>query len=113
MEAMHLDEKTKAAKSLTTITYALFGASLLVGFTGIVAIIINYIKKDDVAGLWLESHFRWQIRTFWFALLWAVIGFITFFFIVGWFILVANYIWFIYRITKGFLRLNDNLPMDV
>lgn len=105
------DEKTRSARSLTTIIYALYASSLLVGITSIVAIIINYVKKDDVSGTWLESHFRWQIRTFWFGLLWAVIGFITLFIVVGWFVLVANGIWFIYRIVKGFLRLNDNKPM--
>lgn len=105
------DEKTKSAKSLTTIIYALYASSLLLGITIIVAIIVNYIKKDDVAGTWLESHFRWQVRTFWFGLLWAVLGFITVFFVVGWFVLIANGIWFIYRIVKGYLRLNDNKPM--
>lgn len=111
--AVALTEKDKSAKSLTTIIYALYAASLLVGITSIVAIVINYVKKNDVAGSWLESHFRWQIRTFWFGLLWAVIGFVTLFIVVGWFVLVANAIWFIYRIVKGFLRLNDNKPMYV
>lgn len=107
------DEKIKSAKSLTTIIYALYAASVLVGITAIVAIIINYVKKEDVAGTWLESHFRWQISTFWFGLLWAIIGFVALFFVVGGFILVANGIWILYRIIKGFLRLNDNKPMYV
>lgn len=106
-----MDEKIKSAKSLTTIIYALYASSLLLGITSIVAIIVNYVKKEDVAGTWLESHFRWQIRTFWFGLLWAILGFMTFFFVVGWFVLIANGIWLIYRIVKGFLRLNDNKPM--
>ena len=63
-----------SAKTLTTIIYALYGASFLLGFTAIVAIVMNYVKKDDVAGTFLESHFRWQIRTFWFGLLWAALG---------------------------------------
>jgi uncharacterized membrane protein len=104
-------EKTKSAKSLTTIVYALYASSLLLGITAIVAIVVNYVKKDDVAGTWLESHFRWQIRTFWFGLLWAVLGFMTVLLVVGWFVLIANGIWFIYRIVKGYLRLNDNKPM--
>jgi uncharacterized membrane protein len=105
------DEKTKSAKTLTTIIYALYAASLLVGITCLVAIVINYIKKEDVAGSFLESHFRWQIRTFWFSLLWGVIGVITFIVIIGWFVLIADLIWFIYRIAKGWLNLNDNKPM--
>jgi uncharacterized membrane protein len=72
---------------------------------------MNYVKKEDVAGTILESHFRWQIRTFWFGLLWAVLGGATFVLVVGWFILFADLVWFIYRIVKGWLRLNENKPM--
>jgi uncharacterized membrane protein len=106
-------EREKSAKTLTTIIYALYAASYLIGITAIVAIIINYVKKDDVAGTFLESHFRWQIRTFWFGLLWGVLGALTFLLVVGWFVVVADGIWIIYRIVKGWLRLNDNKPMYV
>ncbi|MBC7750916.1 MAG: hypothetical protein H7Z73_04235 [Candidatus Saccharibacteria bacterium] len=105
------DEKLKQAKNLTMIIYGLYAASFIVGITCIVAIIVNFIKKNDVAGTWLESHFRWQIRTFWFSVLWTIIGFITFIIAIGWFILAANCIWFIYRLVKGFINLNDNKPM--
>ena len=100
-----------SAKTLTTVVYALQAASFFVGITAIVAIIINYVKIDDVKGTWLESHFRWQMRTFWFGLLWGVIGAITFILIIGWFILAVDAIWVIYRITKGWLRLNDGKEM--
>jgi uncharacterized membrane protein len=82
-----------------------------VGITAIVAIVMNYVKKDDVAGTFLESHFRWQIRTFWFGLLWGILGCITTVVGVGWLVLAANGIWLIYRIVKGWLRLNDNKAM--
>lgn len=111
MENAATAEAEKSGKTLTTIIYALYAASFLVGITAIVAIIMNYIKKDDVAGTFLESHFRWQIRTFWFGLLWGVIGAITFLIAIGWFVLIANGIWIIYRIVKGWLQLNDNKPM--
>src|SRR5512139_2472994 len=104
-------EIERSAKSVTTLIYALYAASILVGITAIVAIVMNYIKKDDVAGTFLESHFRWQIRTFWFGLLWAVIGAMTAFIPVGFVILFANFCWLIYRIVKGWLNLNDNKPM--
>ena len=106
-----IDAKMKDAKSLTMIIYGLYAASFLVGITCIVAIIVNYIKKDDVADTWLASHYRWQIRTFWFSVLWTVIGFITLIILVGWVILGANCIWFVYRLVKGVLWLNDNKPM--
>lgn len=106
-----MDDHAKSLKNLTTIIYALYAASFLIGISAIVAVIVNYVKKDDVAGTLFESHFRWQIRTFWFALLWSVVGILTFLLEIGWFVLIANAIWVIYRIVKGWLRLNDNLPM--
>lgn len=102
-----------SAKNLTTIIYALYAASFLVGVTAIAAIIMNYLKRDEVAGTFLESHFRWQMRTFWYGLLWSVIGVVTMVVVVGWAILVANGIWIVYRIVKGWLNLNDNKPMYV
>lgn len=111
MEVMATTDAEKSAKTLTMVIYALYAASFLLGITAIVAIVINYVKKGDVAGTFLESHFRWQIRTFWFGLLWGVLGAIASLVIVGWFVLLANLVWIIYRIVKGWLRLNDNRPM--
>ena len=110
-ENIYQDEKFKEAKKLTTIIYALYAASFLVGVTSIFAIIINYIKKDEMAGTVFESHFRWQMRTFWFGLLWAVLGVILAFVIVGFVVLLVDAIWIIYRIAKGWLSLNENKPM--
>ena len=107
------DEKLKKAKTLTMIIYGLYAISFLFIITCIIAIIMNYIKKDDVAGTWLESHFRWQIRTFWFSLLWLIIGTITSIIVIGWAIIAVNCIWFIYRLVKGFLNLSENKPMYV
>jgi uncharacterized membrane protein len=106
-------ETEKSAITLTTVIYALYAASYFVGVTAIVAIVMNYIKNDDVAGTFLESHFLWQIRTFWFGLLWGALGSITALFGIGWVILAANGIWIIYRIVKGWLRLNDGKPMYI
>lgn len=111
MENAAPDVKLQSLKTLTTIIYALYAASFVIGITSIVAIVINYVKRDDVAGTILESHFRWQIRTFWFGILWGVLGGITFLIIIGWFILAADCIWIIYRMVKGWLRLNDDKPM--
>lgn len=104
-------DNIKSAKTLTTIIYALYAASFVIGITAIVAIVMNYVKKEDVAGTFLESHFRWQIRTFWFGLLWGVLGAISLIILVGWLVLAANGVWIIYRIVKGWLRLNDDKPM--
>lgn len=105
------DEKMESLKKLTMVLYALYAFSYFAGITALIGIVINYIKLEEVAGTWLESHFRWQIRTFWFGLLWAVIGIATLFILVGFVILFANCIWIIYRVIKGWLYFNDNKPM--
>ena len=101
----------KNLRTLTTVVYALQAVGFVVQITWVVAIVINYVKLDEAKGTWLESHFRWQIRTFWWGLAWAAIGVITFLIIIGWLILVADAIWLIYRIVKGWLYLNDNKPI--
>jgi uncharacterized membrane protein len=106
-----IDEQSKSARQITLVVYILQAASFFVGLTFIAAVIINYIKKEDVSGTWLESHFRWQIRTFWFSLLWGAIGLITIFVAIGFAVLIADGIWIIYRIIKGWLRMNDGKEM--
>lgn len=99
-------------KVMTTVIYALQAASFIVGVTLFVAIVFNYIKRDDVRGTWLESHFRWQIRTFWYGMLWTGVGIITYLLLIGYVILFANYIWMIYRVAKGWLNLAEGKAMD-
>ncbi|MDZ7592075.1 MAG: hypothetical protein U5L05_15640 [Rubrivivax sp.] len=95
--------------------------SFLFGWPSIIAVIINYVKRGDVRGTWLESHFSWQIRTFWFALLWAVfVGLVSLplsvilvgigTWIAGLFLLG---VWAIYRVARGWMRLNDRQPMPM
>jgi len=120
--------------SYTHIIYALHSLSVLIGLTSavtivggfvfglpsIIAVIMNYARRSDVRGTLLESHFRWQIRTFWFALLWAivilalslplmlvVVGFFT-----AWIGFVLLGIWVIYRIIRGWLALRDQRPVN-
>ncbi len=97
-----------------TIAYVVYALQALAVFTALplfAAIILNYLKKDSVQGTLAESHFRWQIRTFWFSLLWGIVGSVFAFLIFGYGILLINYLWFIYRILKGWLRLNDGMTM--
>ncbi len=68
-------ERLRSLRTLTHVLYALYAAYWLTGgLTVLIAIIINYLKRDDVAGTPYEAHFQWQIRTFWWALLGHVIG---------------------------------------
>jgi uncharacterized membrane protein len=93
--------------------------SFLFGWPSLIAVIINYVRRDDVRGTWLESHFRWQIRTFWFALGAAVVilavGLPTTLVLIGFGILAVGFfllgIWTIYRIARGWLRLSQREAM--
>jgi uncharacterized membrane protein len=96
---------------MTTVVYALQAASFVVGISLVAALIINYVKRDDVQGTWLASHFRWQIRTFWFTLLWLILGVLTWILLIGHFILIAAGIWLVYRIVKGWVFLSERKPM--
>ena len=94
---------------------AMILTAFLTGWPSIIAVILNYVKRGEVRGTWLESHFRWQIRTFWFALLWGsivvVVSLVLAIVLVGvatWFVgLFALGVWAIYRIARGWLRLVD------
>jgi len=107
-------EQIASLKTLGHVTYGLYALSLFgLGITAIVAIVLDYIKLDDARGTWLESHFRWQIRTFWWSIVWAVLGWLTIIILVGWVVWTVACVWFIYRIAKGWLNLNDNKPMPL
>jgi len=121
--------------TLTHVTYGLhalglafgaFGAATIVGtfvfgWPSVLAVILNYVKRDEACGTWLESHLRWQIRTFWFALAWVtlvvVVGVALTLVVIGFAILWIGFfvlgIWATYRIVRGWLALNDGraLPM--
>ena len=109
----------------TQIIYALHALSLvtgilgvatvigafLIGWPSIIAVIMNYIKRSEARGTWLESHFRWQLRTFWSGVIWVLlVGFLTFG--IGLLILwLPLGLWFICRIARGWLALRDKRPM--
>jgi uncharacterized membrane protein len=116
---------------LTHVIYALHALSVVMGFIGsafiitafltgwpsIIAVIINYIKRGDVYGTYLDSHFGWQIRTFWYALLWMTIAVILFMTMIGivlaYIIAVGAGIWILYRIIRGWIALNGGRPMPI
>jgi uncharacterized membrane protein len=120
-----------SAVTIANVVYLLHGFAIVVGLLGtatvvgsfvgsvpsIVAVILNYLKMRDARGTWLESHYRWQIRTFWYALLWVVAAAVLFFTLIGIplsvAILIAVSLWLVYRIARGWLRLVDRKPMYV
>ena len=126
--------RSAALLRITHIVYALhalglaigaFGAasvlgSFLFGWPSIIAVIINYVKRSEVRGTWLESHFSWQIRTFWYALLWAlIVGLVSLPFtliIIGFGMFALGMallgFWAIYRVARGWMRLNAHQAMS-
>jgi uncharacterized membrane protein len=137
MTATPVDRLAQPAPSVRTVAhvvYALHAVSLcigawtaasvvgtfLFGWPSIIAVVLNYVYRGDAAGTWLETHFSWQIRTFWWAFFWSLIiggvsallmlvlvGFATW--AVGFFLLG---VWACIRIARGWLRLRREAPMD-
>ncbi len=107
MQTPVADETIQKTKNVALVVYVLYALSFLWGVTAIAGVIIAYIKHGDVRGTWLESHFAWQIRTFWWGLAWTVVGIVLALVGVGFLILLAVWIWAVYRVVKGWLRLND------
>jgi len=108
-----------ASALIGMLTSAFIATAFLFGVPSIIAVVMNYLRRDDARGTWLESHFSWQLRTFWFALFWVVlvfllslplflvlVGFLTF--PVG--IIIVG-IWVIYRVARGWLKLKDGRPV--
>jgi uncharacterized membrane protein len=91
--------------------------AFLTGWPSIIAVILNYVKRSEARGTWIESHFRWQIRTFWSGLIWVclcglfVIITLGLGLLIAWIPLGLAGIWFIYRIARGWLALKDGRPM--
>jgi uncharacterized membrane protein len=129
--AMNTNAPSGTLFNWTQAIYALHAFSLLAGILGaativgafltgwpsIIAVILNYVKRGEVRGSWLESHFRWQIRTFWFGLLWVglcmlfVVGTFGIGILIAWLPLLVVSVWFVYRIARGWVRLRDGQPM--
>jgi uncharacterized membrane protein len=119
--------------TVTLVAYALFGIAVVLAFVsqgvivtaplvaiaGIVALVLLYVKRDDVRGTWLASHYRWLIRTFWYSLLWAVVGWVVLIvfalvligFALGPLVWLVASIWTAYRIVKGYLLFQDSRPI--
>ncbi|CAB1207652.1 DUF4870 family protein [Acinetobacter bouvetii] len=118
-------------RTLTLVLYILYIIAIFTGgLLAVIALIINYVKRNDVRGSIFDSHFSWQIRTFWWYLFWNIVAFVPFIFLfftgensnafagialgASSFCLVVigvSWIWIVYRAIRGIIRLNDNLPM--
>lgn len=99
------------AKNTVQLVYILQAAGFFIGITWIAGVIVNYVKRDEASGTWLDSHFRWQIRTFWFGLLWGVIGALLSIIVIGIAVVAAVYLWMIYRVVKGWVEFSAGRAM--
>lgn len=100
-------------KLIAGIAYGLYALGLFgVLIPSVIAVIINYIKVNDVSSLY-QSHHRWMIRTFWWGLLWVIVGSILVWVFIGWLILAVTAIWWIYRIVRGVLALSENRSLPI
>jgi uncharacterized membrane protein len=119
--------------STTLLIYALYGIAAVAGLLssgfpliapffgvlGIVAVIIAYVKRTDAAGTWLASHYRWLIRTFWFSMLWAVLGMLVLVTLgliligipIAFGIWIAATIWVVYRLVRGYILFKEGKPI--
>lgn len=118
MTLTHVMYALHAFSALTgMLTPALVVTAFLTGWPSIIAIIINYVKRSEVRETWLDSHYSWQLRTFWYALLWLAVGAVLFATVVGipfaFALWIATGIWVLYRLIRGWLALGSQqvLPL--
>ena len=125
LESQNTYPPAQSVVTVAHIVYALHAFAILTGIAGaatvigsfvasipsLLAVILNYVKRSDARGTWVYSHNRWQIRTFWWALLWGIIGILSLIVLIGFAILGALTLWLIYRIVRGWLRLRRQRPM--
>ena len=111
------DEKQLRKVALLDYLLHIAGLLLSAGVLSVVALIINYIKRDDATGTIYRSHMDWMIATFWWTLFWVVVAFVpsllltmVTFGLLSWLFLVPC-LWFLYRMVKGLLRLVDARPI--
>ena len=125
---------SKPSQNLITLTHVMYGlhafsalmgmlgaafivTAFLTGWPSIIAVVINYVKRSDVRGSYLDSHFSWHLRTFWYALLWVlVMGLLVMTFVgipVAFIVAIVVGIWVLYRIGRGWLALVEGKTMPM
>lgn len=100
------------ARRMVLVTYILHLIGAIAGLTSIVGLVFNYLHKDKVSGE-IATHHRWMIRSFWWAVVWIVVGFATSWIVIGWFVLGAAWFWYVYRHVKGLVGWVNEEPMPV
>jgi uncharacterized membrane protein len=130
-EVIAKDEDLEGSRAWCHVLYGLYAVSAVSGiltsativgafvfsWPSIIAVIINYVRRDRVRGTWLDSHWRWQLRTFWFAALWVVIAGALALTLIGipaaMLVIAATGLWVLYRVIRGWMMLLDRRPLPV
>lgn len=99
------------------LTSATIIGAFVFGWPSIIAVIINYVTRSNVRGSWLDSHWRWQLRTFWYAALWLLVAGLLTITLIGipfaWIVIALTGLWVLYRVTRGWTALVSRNPMPV
>lgn len=117
MHELVLDTQLQSRKNLAWWLYLFHAASLVfsMGAFGWIPLIISYLKRDDAAGTFVYSHHTWQIRSFWWYVVWMILGGLLFATVIGiplaYLVWGVAWLWKAYRLLRGFFALNDNKPM--
>lgn len=101
--------RNPAEGSTANIIYILYLAGLVVGVTSLIGVVMAYVNRAG-APEWVESHYRFQIRTFWIGLLYGVIGLVASVIVIGWLVLIFAVVWYILRCVKGMKQIADGAP---
>ena len=103
--------------ALGVLTSATIVWTFVSGWPSIIAVIINYVTRDRVRGTWLESHWRWQLRTFWYALVWIAVAGVLMLTLIGFpaaiVVIAVTGLWVLYRVIRGWLAVPDRRAMPV
>lgn len=100
----------ESERGLVLCAYVLHLVGAIAGVTSIIGLVINYMRRDRWGGLY-DSHHRWMIRSFWWAILWIVLGCITVWLLIGWVILFLVWVWYVYRHVRGLIALVNGEPL--
>ena len=99
------------------LTSATIIGAFVFGWPSIIAVIINYVTRERVRGTWLDSHWRWQLRTFWYAALWLLVAGALTITLIGIpfavLVLVVTGLWVLYRVIRGWMILLDRRGMPL
>jgi len=104
------DTTKNDSSSIAKVNYILQIISTIIGITGIIAVIVAYVNRDD-SDDWLQTHYRFQIRTFWISVIYITLGVLLLQVMVGLFILVFTFFWLVIRCAKGLKQLSNNAPV--